>query len=132
MPLTGQAKTDYQREYMKRKRSNAVLDPPVRPTVLDPLGPVRPATVNTKPVPNQEKLAKLRHLIANPDALQSARSPVKEEANTILPMYNPRCSRGNKRIHKPGDRVRMAGPTGKIIEVIVPELDEEGNPVPDM
>jgi hypothetical protein len=33
MPLTGQAKTDYQREYMRRRRSNKKA---VRPTALDP------------------------------------------------------------------------------------------------
>lgn len=39
---------------------------------------------------------------------------------TRLPLYNPR-------VHKTGDRVRM--PSG--IEVIVPELDEEGMAIPD-
>ena len=56
------------------------------------------------------------------DALQSTTSPVKEEANTILPLYN-------RHKHKQGDKVRMAGPVGKIIEVTVPELDAEGNPI---
>ncbi len=31
MPLTGQAKTDYQREYMRKRRSNNVTLDPVRP-----------------------------------------------------------------------------------------------------
>ena len=70
--------------------------------------------------PKQEKLAELRQIIANPIALKS--SPVKEESK--LPWYNPR-------IHKAGDRVRMRGPTGKLVEVTVPELDGEGNTIPE-
>jgi len=42
MPLTGQAKVNYQREYMRRRRSNqrsnADIDN-VRPKVLDPVIP---------------------------------------------------------------------------------------------
>ena len=42
--LTGQAKADYQRDYMRRRRGGKVLDPinlPVRPIVA----PVRPSSV---------------------------------------------------------------------------------------
>lgn len=60
MPLTGQAKTDYQRGYMRRRRSNTPLmeDPPkvldpepsVRPKQLKPVRPkralVRPANIS--------------------------------------------------------------------------------------
>jgi len=46
--LTGQAKTDYQREYMRRRRSN-VLDP-VRPTVRPvETKPVRPSRPDVRP-----------------------------------------------------------------------------------
>jgi len=57
-------------------------------------------------------------------APQSMRSPLKEESNSRLPLYN-------KAIHKTGDRVRMVGPTGKLIEMTVPELDKEGNVMPE-
>ena len=46
MPLKGQAKTDYQRDYMKKRRSNKdMLDPigpPVRPVKPTRLYPVKP------------------------------------------------------------------------------------------
>ena len=42
MPLSGQAKTDYQREYMRKRRSNVTTDI-VRPYQLDSVRPsVRP------------------------------------------------------------------------------------------
>jgi len=59
--LTGQAKTDYMREYMRKRRASIkpvrpMLDPPimldpVRPKVLDPVRPkqrkpVRPANIS--------------------------------------------------------------------------------------
>lgn len=37
MALTGQAKTDYQREYMRKRRSN-IKAAFVRPKPLDPIG----------------------------------------------------------------------------------------------
>ena len=40
----------------------------------------------------------------------------------IVPLYNPS-------IHKPGDKVRMLSPfKNKLIEVVIPELDADGNP----
>lgn len=41
MPLTGQAKTDYQREYMRRRRSNKAAES-VRPVTLEPVRPDEP------------------------------------------------------------------------------------------
>lgn len=41
MPLTGQAKTDYQREYMRRRRSN-------KSVTVTPI-PVRPVTSSVRP-----------------------------------------------------------------------------------
>lgn len=46
MPLTGQAKTDYQREYMRKRRSN-VEPEGVRPIALNP---VRPKPAFVRPV----------------------------------------------------------------------------------
>lgn len=55
MPLTGQAKTDYQREYMRKRRSNkgvtVTLESvrPVRPELVRPLEPELDADGN--PIP---------------------------------------------------------------------------------
>ncbi len=70
----------------------------------------------------QEKLTMLREIIANPDALKSKSSPLKSLSSSRVPLYNPR-------IHKQGDVVRMRAGNGKLIEIVVPELDAEGNPV---
>ena len=46
MALTGQAKTDYQREYMRKRRSNAgsnVAQDSVRPKAVQPVRPEQPA-----------------------------------------------------------------------------------------
>ena len=43
MPLTGQAKTDYQREYMRKRRSNTGVT--IKPDS------VRPVTVTVRPKP---------------------------------------------------------------------------------
>ena len=66
--------------------------------------------------PKKDKLASLRELIANPEANSS---PMKNPSSMILPVYN-------RRIHKAGDRVHMPGSN---IEVIVPELDGDGNQI---
>ncbi len=60
--LTKQAKTDYQREYMKRKRSNKEI-------VLDPVRP----TDSVRPVLDPEKYPHIVHVLADPkkrDALR--------------------------------------------------------------
>ena len=46
MPLIGQAKTDYQREYMRRRRSNTSTRP-VRP-LADSVRPEQPKPVRPK------------------------------------------------------------------------------------
>ncbi len=69
--LTGQAKIDYQREYMRKRRSNAkpVLDPElVRPITLDP-ELVKP--VKHKPCPPG----------VNPNVWACQQSKSKQEAN---------------------------------------------------
>lgn len=46
MSLTGQAKVDYQREYMRRRRSNSGSNKPlesIRPNTLDPIRPFEPS-----------------------------------------------------------------------------------------
>ena len=47
----------------------------------------------------------------------------KDEMSSKPPIYNPR-------VHKAGDRVRMRSSSGKMIEITVPEIDGEGNPIP--
>ena len=70
---------------------------------------------NLSDKPKQEKLTELRGLMENPTQLSDV---VKPKA----PLYR----RG---FHKQGDLVRMPGYN---LEVIVPELDGEFNPVPEM
>ncbi|KKN74708.1 hypothetical protein LCGC14_0387500 [marine sediment metagenome] len=90
--LTGEAKKDYQRAYMKeymRNRRNVKTS--LRPQFR----------------PNQAELRKL--LVVKP----------KEEP---IPLYNPT-------IHKPGDRVMVKPNYGKkLVEIVIPELDDDGNP----
>ena len=106
---------------MRKWRSNRN---DVRPLVV--LDPVRPQLD-----PKQETLTELRKLVeqvvvdseavkSQPiiDATGLTRSPLKSRA----PLYR----RG---FHKKGDLVRMPGSN---IEVVVPELDGEGQPVPEI
>lgn len=50
MALTGQAKTDYQREYMRRLRSNKKVDI-IRPVTPYPVRPKEKAKPRAKPRP---------------------------------------------------------------------------------
>ena len=82
--------------------------------------PTTPATNLDKP----NKLELARQVLANfdkpkTDILSSNSSPLEEEST--LPLFNR-----NK--HKKGDLVRMPGSN---IPVIVPDLDSEGNAVPE-
>ena len=126
MPLKGEAKKEYQRDYMRKRQGTknpraGLLDPPevIRPTVLDPKPIIRPSQKGgaTPLTPKQEKLAELRQII---EPLQSTRSPSKEESNGRIPLYNQETS-------QVGDRVRM--PDGQVLTV--PELDDERNPIPE-
>ena len=112
MALKGQAKTDYQRDYMRKRRSNTYepLDP--RPVVLDP---------------KEKRLAEARAVLEmalqpKTDVLKSTTNPLKEESNSI-PWYNPS-------VHVPGDRVRVRQGKG-FTEVVIPQLDAGGQPVPE-
>ena len=60
--------------------------------------------------------------VVKPDAPQLKSEPFNAEVNTRLPLYN-------RYQHKPGDKVLMRGPTGKLVVIEVPELDEDGNPI---
>lgn len=75
--------------------------------------------VNVQPISNlntvrvvQPKLEELRQLIRS------------IENKPVIPIYNPD-------IHRPGDRVLMKSPySKKMIEVVIPELDADGNAMP--
>lgn len=112
MALKGEDKKRYQREYMRKRRSNN----PVRPKALDLDNPVRPSD-ETK----QKKLAELRQFIANSDALRSTRSPLPRQSSGNLPLYN-------HLVHKAGDKVLM-DVGGVLREVVVPNLDVDGNEI---
>ena len=111
MALTGEAKKEYQREYMRDYMKTRRVKTSLRPVktqeeVLRPSG---------KTSPNQDKLKALRKLMKV--------AVTSEEYIELIPFYNPR-------VHKAGDRVRMKDFRGKVIEVVVPELDGDGHPVP--
>ena len=117
MPLKGEAKRLYQREYMKEYMGSrrAVKTLPVK----------TPTDVKTllRPENEQKRLAEARvvlHSIVRPktDAPQSTTDPFEEDVRHIIP-YKP----GTR--YKPGTELVL--PSGEI--VTAPELDAEGNPI---
>ena len=125
--LTGQTKTDYQREYMRKRRSNtgsnSVSSKPFPPPLeLD--GSNKGLTGSSKD-DLKAKLSKVGLNIGKDGVLDPTgltRSPIETVTSSKPPVYN-------KRIHKAGDRVRMPGTN---IVTVVPELDGEGNQVHEM
>lgn len=87
---------------------------------LPPCPIVKPATLAVKP-DKREVLEKLLKLDGNRIVIVK---PIgqPDPAEAIRPIYNPH-------IHKTGDLVRMRANNGKMIEVTVPELDGDGNPI---
>lgn len=113
--LTGSAKKDYQREYMRKRQG--VKNPRVGLITSD--GSNNNGSNNVKTPDLKSKLAKVGlNLEGNrvSGAVGLGSSPLKTSLNSRVPLYN-------RRIHKQGDTVRM--PSGEI--VVVPELDGEGN-----
>ena len=87
---------------------------------------IRATCVQPKPVhpdsgavqPNKPSLDDMRQLIKGIEA----KPTVQPACN--LPLYNPD-------IHKPGDRVMVKPTYGKkLIEMVIPELDAYGHPMP--
>lgn len=112
------------KERMRQSRATQVQPKPVHLVQPKSKENVQPNDVTSPSVvqPNttkQEKLTMLRAIISNPEAPQSTASLVEPPPSSRPPLYN-------KRIHKQGDKVRMPGSN---IEVTVPELDGDGNPV---
>jgi len=70
---------------------------------------------NGKLPTKEDRLAIARTALANP-------RKVGEDKPDIIPFYDPR-------VHNTGDRVRMMSGSGKVIEVTVPELDADRNPL---
>ncbi len=106
--LKGQAKTTYQREYMRKRRGLTVRpNAGVRPNV-------QPSTA--------EKL-KAAGIVLDGNRIIS---PSSELVQPGLPV----CDRSNWRDFQPGDRVMMRQGR-RLVETVVPERDAEGNPIPD-
>ena len=106
--LKGQAKKEYQREYMRKRQG--VKNPRVGLITSDRSNNNGSNNIETPEETKQTKLVELRELMANPQILPDV-------VKTRAPLYR----RG---FHKTGDLVRMPGSN---TEVIVPELDELGN-----
>ena len=104
MPLKGEAKKNYQREYMRRHREGLTA------------GSNKGLTDTLETSLSKQGLNLTGNRVSL--ALQSTRSPLKTESHTRIPLYNR---------HSPqiGEKVKMLG--GEI--VIVPELDTDGNTI---
>ena len=120
MPLTGEAKKIYQREYMRNYMR-------LKRGVKTPLRPIHnPVKTQEDVRPDKGKrLAKAKEALVNalkPETvtLQSIPSPVSEESNSNVLVYR----RGGH--YKIGQKLKDPI-TGVIFEM--PELDEEGNPI---
>jgi len=119
MALTGEAKKEYQKEYMRKQRSNQVrpteitvrpvLDPTVRPNGKFSIQAITPELEKAGLKLNGNRIL---------DALKSKSSPLKPETRGKLPLYN-------RFAPQIGERVIM--PSGDI--VTVPELDADGNTI---
>jgi len=115
MPLTGQAKTDYQRDYMRRRQG----------TKSPRVGLITSGGSNNTGSNKADLETRLRKVGLNLDgnrildALGAKSSPLSKESSGKLPSYN-------KHVSKTGDRVIKDG-----VEVVVPSLDADGNEIPD-
>ena len=107
MPLSKAKQAEYMRGYRQRQKG-------VIPSVIPKPDKLVIPNKDLPVIPNQDKLKALRKLM---DVAVTSEEPVE-----LIPFYNPS-------IHKAGDRVRMKDFRGKIIEVVVPELDGDGHPM---
>ena len=106
--LKGQAKTDYQREYMRKRRgltgSNKGL-----------------TQNNVRPILRAQGLTLEGNIIKG-----VTKQPVTPTVTPDLPI----CTEYNYRQFKPGDKVLMRNPYNrKLVETIIPELDIGGQPM---
>ncbi len=138
--LTGEAKKDYQREYMRHRRSKEpVLDlkPIVRPKTREEAermgkevmgGHIPEIVLDPQLDPKQEKLTELRKVMEQTINKGTGGIPFTKSPE-LLSAVIPRAPLYRRGFHKKGDLVRMPGSN---IETIVPELDGEFNLVPEM
>ena len=85
---------------------------------------IRATQILSQPVqPNKgDRLPKARAVLASAvqpktDTLRSKSSPIKQQSNTRIPLYN-------WQVHRPGDKVIIDGQV-----VTVPEMDMDGDPL---
>ena len=98
MVLKGKPKTDYQREYMRKRRSNRVGLTGSNTDIVRPglAGKLKAVGIELK----GNKIAKV---------------------DSQAPIYNPL-------IHRAGDRVMMKSPySKKLIEMVIPNVDADGH-----
>jgi hypothetical protein len=115
MPLTGQAKRDYQKQWIKRKRLRLKLKAEGR--FVEPLSNPKPDSV--EPLADSCRTRTVEPTIIDLQAQMDAICAKPNPTYDMPPAYNPR-------VHKPGDTVLMKGKV-----VIIPEIDAEGNLLPN-
>jgi len=105
--LKGQAKTDYQREYMRKRRQGL--------TGLTERSNRTPDGSNRTGAKQSDLHSLIRSIETCPNAPQA-------KSKAFIPYYNPR-------VHRAGDTVRDRR-SGRV--VTVPELDGDYNPIPEL
>ena len=99
-------------EALKAKADGQSVADYIKGLVEGVLTPVNSPTPSV--TPKAEVIAQLRQLI----------KPVEAEKKALVPLYNAS-------IHRAGDRVRVFD-GNRLVEMVVPELDADGQPVPQM
>lgn len=101
MPLSKKRMRERKRRDRVKPMSNLIIRSSVKPNTLD----------------------NLRQTIKNIEG--KTKAPQHPSGEASVPLYNPS-------IHKPGDRVLVKPPYGnKLVEIVIPELDAGGQPVPN-
>ncbi|KKL63820.1 hypothetical protein LCGC14_2171250 [marine sediment metagenome] len=115
MPLSKAKQAEYMKDYRKRIRYNVI------PKESAPVIPSTPAVI-PKPSSVIPKLS-------IPGLKMEDNKIIGVQPKTNLNTPAPLAPWYDRRIHKTGDLVRMQAGNGKTIEITVPELDADGNPV---
>ncbi len=112
MPLSRTKQAEYMREYRKSHRYNVIPNASI---------------INHSPViPNKAKIEALRTIIKE---IETDSTP---KAEIVIPNQQPIIYRPGMKPPAPGTLVRVALPNGKLSAVMpMPELDSEGQPVPE-
>jgi hypothetical protein len=117
MALKGEKKADYQRHYMRRYRAEG-RDPRdnglVRPLV-------RPDPISSKTLLDPSSKTQITGLVMDGNRIIGIESaPVAKVPQTYIPGQH----------YQPGDKV-MVQRGRQTVEAIIPELDADGNPIPE-